>query len=75
MITRQGEKAWQLVQEQLWFEERKSMLNTVVYLTVVRGFAVSQRIDKVLSVYKEMRANAISCNTIIDNTMLGAFAK
>jgi pentatricopeptide repeat protein len=75
VINRQGVKAWQLVQEQLWCEERKSMLNTVVYLTVARGFAISQRSDKVLAVYKEMRADAISCNTFIDNTMFGAFAK
>ena len=30
----------------------KSMINTVVYSTVLKGFAVSKRIDKVLAVYK-----------------------
>ena len=28
------------------------MINTVVYSTVLKGFAVSKRIDKVLAVYK-----------------------
>lgn len=30
------------------------MINTVVYSTVLKGFAVSKRIDKVLAVYKEL---------------------
>jgi pentatricopeptide repeat protein len=75
VINRRGEEAWQLVQEQLRCEDRKSMINTVVYSTVLKGFAVSKRIDKVLLVYKEMRSNAIACNTITYNTMLDACAK
>lgn len=34
----------------------KSMINTVVYSTVLKGFAVSKRIDKVLAVYKDRAA-------------------
>eukprot|EP00930_Biecheleria_cincta_P104744 TRINITY_DN9714_c0_g1_i5.p1 TRINITY_DN9714_c0_g1~~TRINITY_DN9714_c0_g1_i5.p1 ORF type:complete len:867 (+),score=189.92 TRINITY_DN9714_c0_g1_i5:92-2692(+) len=75
VINRRGEEAWQLVQEQVRYDDRKQMINTVVYSTVLKGFAVSKRIDKVLAVYKEMRANAIACNTITYNTMLDACAK
>ncbi|CAE7241489.1 unnamed protein product [Symbiodinium sp. CCMP2592] len=75
VINKQGEEAWQLVQDQLQYDDRKSMVNTVVYSTVLKGFAVSKRIDKVLAVYKEMRNNNIACNTITYNTMLDACAK
>lgn len=75
VINKQGEEAWQLVQDQLQYPNRKSMINTVVYSTVLKGFAVSKRIDKVLAVYKEMRNNGIACNTITYNTMLDACAK
>jgi len=75
VINRQGEEAWRLVQEQLGNEDSKGMINTIVYSTVLKGFAVSKRIDKVLLVYKEMRANSIACNTITYNTMLDACAK
>lgn len=75
VINKQGEEAWQLVQDQLQYPDRKSMINTVVYSTVLKGFAVSKRIDKVLAVYKEMRNNGIACNTITYNTMLDACAK
>jgi len=75
VINRRGEEAWQLVQEQLRYDDRKQLINTVVYSTVLKGFAVSKRIDKVLAVYKEMRDNAIACNTITYNTMLDACAK
>ncbi|CAE6940013.1 unnamed protein product [Symbiodinium natans] len=75
VINKQGEEAWQLVQDQLQYDDRKSMINTVVYSTVLKGFAVSKRIDRVLAVYKEMRNNSIACNTITYNTMLDACAK
>mmetsp|Transcript_13840 Transcript_13840/g.32962 ORF Transcript_13840/g.32962 Transcript_13840/m.32962 type:complete len:870 (-) Transcript_13840:297-2906(-) len=75
VINKQGEEAWQLVQDQLQYSDRKAMINTVVYSTVLKGFAVSKRIDKVVAVYKEMRNNTIACNTITYNTMLDACAK
>mmetsp|Transcript_105684 Transcript_105684/g.187941 ORF Transcript_105684/g.187941 Transcript_105684/m.187941 type:complete len:866 (-) Transcript_105684:186-2783(-) len=75
VINHCGEEAWQLVQDQLQMEDRKSMINTVVYSTVLKGFAVAKRIDKVMGVYKEMKENNISCNTITYNTMLDACAK
>ena len=74
-FNRLGEEAWQLVQEQLRGRDRKSMINTVVYSTILKGVAVSKRIDKVPSVYEEMRTDAIACNTISYNPMLDACAK
>ncbi|OLP79066.1 Pentatricopeptide repeat-containing protein [Symbiodinium microadriaticum] len=73
VINKQGEEAW--LQQAAIVNQGKSMINTVVYSTVLKGFAVSKRIDKVLAVYKEMRNNNIACNTITYNTMLDACAK
>ena len=37
----------------------KSLINTVVYSTVLKGFAVSKRIDKVMAVYKALASGLL----------------
>jgi len=71
----QSDEAWELIHSQLNSEERRGCINTVIYSTVLKGFAVARRIDKVFQVYKEMRSKSIPCNTITYNTMLDACAK
>jgi len=56
-------------------EDRQGCVNTVIYSTVLKGFAVARRIDRVFCVYKEMCKKEIPCNTITYNTMLDACAK
>jgi pentatricopeptide repeat protein len=56
-------------------EEQKHLLNTVVYSTILKGYAASRRSDKMMSLYEEMRDLQIPCNTITYNTMLNAFAQ
>jgi len=73
--NQQPDEAWQLLQAQLDAEESKSCVNTVIYSTVLKGFAVARRIDQVFNVYKEMLNRGIPCNTITYNTMLDACAK
>eukprot|EP00403_Amphidinium_massartii_P027535 CAMPEP_0178403856 /NCGR_PEP_ID=MMETSP0689_2-20121128/17584_1 /TAXON_ID=160604 /ORGANISM="Amphidinium massartii, Strain CS-259" /LENGTH=738 /DNA_ID=CAMNT_0020024823 /DNA_START=125 /DNA_END=2341 /DNA_ORIENTATION=- len=75
VTNNQPEEAWELVHKQLESEERKGCINTVIYSTVLKGFAVARRIDRVFAVYKEMRAKGVPCNTITYNTMLDACAK
>ncbi|CAE8613627.1 unnamed protein product [Polarella glacialis] len=75
VINNYGDEALEFVHQQLESEDRRRMINTVVYSTVLKGFAVAKRIDKVLAVYKEMRDAGIACNTITYNTMLDACAK
>eukprot|EP00928_Gymnodinium_smaydae_P013511 TRINITY_DN14925_c0_g1_i1.p1 TRINITY_DN14925_c0_g1~~TRINITY_DN14925_c0_g1_i1.p1 ORF type:complete len:1086 (-),score=258.09 TRINITY_DN14925_c0_g1_i1:259-3516(-) len=75
VMNHQAEEALQLLHKELECEERKGCINTVIYSTVLKGFAFSKRIDKVFSVYKEMRSNGVPCNTITYNTMLDACAK
>ena len=49
VINRLGEEALQLVQERPRCEDRKSMINTVVDATVLKGFAVSKCINKLVT--------------------------
>merc|ERR1719461_1048726 len=75
VMNDQADEALNLVREQFECKERRDCVNTVIYSTLLKGFAVSKRIDKVMSVYDEMRGKGISCNTITYNTVLDAFAK
>jgi len=70
-----AEEAWELVHSQLENEERRGCINTVIYSTVLKGFAVTRQVDKVFVAYKEMQAKGIPCNTITYNTLLDACAK
>eukprot|EP00747_Dinoflagellata_sp_TGD_P114942 gnl/TRDRNA2_/TRDRNA2_172031_c0_seq19.p1 gnl/TRDRNA2_/TRDRNA2_172031_c0~~gnl/TRDRNA2_/TRDRNA2_172031_c0_seq19.p1 ORF type:complete len:953 (+),score=234.25 gnl/TRDRNA2_/TRDRNA2_172031_c0_seq19:173-3031(+) len=70
-----ADEALQLIQEQRESEEHRACLNTVIYSTVLKGFALAKRIDKVFAVYKEMRNHSILCNSITYNTLLDACAK
>jgi len=75
VANQKADEAWELLNSQMQTEGRKASINTVIYSTVLKGFAVARRIDKVFSVYKEMRSKNIPCNTITYNTMLDACAK
>mmetsp|Transcript_60427 Transcript_60427/g.174342 ORF Transcript_60427/g.174342 Transcript_60427/m.174342 type:complete len:1086 (-) Transcript_60427:65-3322(-) len=75
VVNNQADEAWELIHKELEDEERRGCINTVIYSTVLKGFAVTKRIDKVFVCYKEMRSKGIPCNTITYNTMLDACAK
>lgn len=75
VINGQAEEAWTLVHKELESAERQACINTVIYSTVLKGFAVTKNIQKVFTVYDEMKNKGISCNTITYNTMLDACAK
>lgn len=71
----QADEAWDLVRKQLANEDRAPCINTVIYSTVLKGYATAQKIGKVFTVYREMRRNGVPCNTITCNLMLDACAK
>jgi len=75
VANQQPDEAWDLLHAQLQAEDRQGCVNTVIYSTVLKGFAVQRQIDKVFRVYKDMRKKDIPCNTITYNTMLDACAK
>merc|ERR1719218_137831 len=69
------ESAWQLVHKLLEDEQLSSLVNTVIYSTVLKGFAMAKQVSKVFEVYTEMKARDVQCNTISYNTMLDACAR
>jgi pentatricopeptide repeat protein len=71
---RPGE-AWQLAQKTYNDEATRALVNTVIYSSILKGFAHIKETDQVLAVYKEMKANGVQANTITYNTILNAFAQ
>jgi len=67
--------AWQLT-KQMWSDEHsKTLVNTVIYSSILKGFAHNKETDKVLALYEEMKEHEIQPNTITYNTILNAFAQ
>merc|ERR1719478_1617841 len=69
------EDAWGLVQKMWRDEALRPSVNTVIYSTILKGFAISRQPEKLIQVYTEMKEREIACNTISYNTMLDAYAK
>mmetsp|Transcript_74709 Transcript_74709/g.117794 ORF Transcript_74709/g.117794 Transcript_74709/m.117794 type:complete len:890 (+) Transcript_74709:66-2735(+) len=67
--------AWQLAQKMVNDEATKPLVNTVIYSSILKGFAHTKDTAKVMSVYDEMRVFGIQPNTITFNTILNAFAQ
>merc|ERR1719262_1648213 len=55
-------------------ETRHQYVNTVIFSTILKGFATSRQTGRVLAVHAEMRERGIQCNTITYNTMINACA-
>merc|ERR1719174_734233 len=71
----QPNEALTLVQEIAEDAAKRDILNTVVYSTLLKGFAQSRQPEKVQVVYEEMLDCGISCNTVSYNTMIDANAR
>jgi pentatricopeptide repeat protein len=67
--------AWELVQQMRKEDATRPLVNTVIYSTILKGFAYAKETDKVMSLYEEMKANDIQPNNITYNTILNAFAQ
>jgi len=75
VVNNCSDEAWSLVRKIADDKDDKALLNTVIYSTILKGFAMAKRADRLMALYEEMRAKDIPCNTITYNTMLNAFAK
>merc|ERR1719327_1443258 len=53
----------------------KDILNTVIYSTLLKGFAQARQPARVQDVFEEMKEMGIACNTVSYNTMLDANAR
>jgi pentatricopeptide repeat protein len=67
--------AWQLLNKLLDDDQLHTLVNTVIYSTVLKGFCISKSISKVFNVYSQMRSRDVQCNTITYNTMLDVCAR
>merc|ERR1719321_937620 len=75
VVNAQADEAWDLVRRQQEIDTEDVLVNTVVYSTVLKGFATAKQIEKVFIVYQEMKRRGMECNTITYNTLLDACAK
>merc|ERR1719265_2197700 len=67
--------AWKLVNDLLEDKELAPSVNTVIFSTVLKGFAMIKQTDRVFAVHQEMCDRDIQCNTITYNTMFDACAR
>jgi len=67
--------AWVLAQKIRVDESTSSLVNTVIYSSILKGFAQTKETDKVMACYEEMRSDGVQANTITFNTILNAFAQ
>merc|ERR1719420_664874 len=69
------EEAFELVREIREESEFADILNTVIYSTLLKGFAQTRQPGRVQEVFDEMKQMGIACNTVSYNTMLDANAR
>merc|ERR1719311_947258 len=67
--------AWELAQKMWNDKSTRPLVNTVIYSSILKGFANAKETDKVMALYEEMRGHGIQANTITFNTILNAFAQ
>jgi len=68
-------EAWELTQTMWDDSATRPLVNTVIYSSILKGFAHAKETDKVMALYEEMKRNQIQPNTITFNTILNAFAQ
>merc|ERR1719310_2156830 len=69
------DEALSLVREIRDDDTCKDILNTVIYSTLLKGFAQARQPARVQDVFEEMKEMGIACNTVSYNTMLDANAR
>ena len=70
----QPDEAHQLVLDVRADEDTRDILNTVIYSTLLKGFAQARQPEKVQKVFEEMKIDNIACNTVSYNTMINSNA-
>jgi len=74
VMNRCPEDAWQLTNEVWQNEELRPFVNTVIYSTILKGFAMARQHDKVTVLNEEMKQRGIPKNKITYNTILNSMA-
>eukprot|EP00397_Hematodinium_sp_SG-2012_P004643 GEMP01004655.1.p1 GENE.GEMP01004655.1~~GEMP01004655.1.p1 ORF type:complete len:1075 (+),score=252.38 GEMP01004655.1:158-3382(+) len=70
-----AEGAYELIQQMREDDECVQCLNAVIYCSVLKGFTREKRIDRVWTVYKEMKQYGIELSIVTFNTLIDACAR
>merc|ERR1719277_2999941 len=73
VANRRANDAWEIVQKAWDDDVQRPLLNTVIFSTLLKGFASNS--EKTMQIYEVMRGRGIPCNTITYNTILNTFAQ
>jgi len=68
------EDAWDLIHTTLADPARRSLVNNIIYSTVLKGFAMTKQNEKLFAVYAEIQKEGVDVNTVMYNTMINACA-
>merc|ERR1719221_477383 len=74
VMNRCPEDAWKLTNDVWQNEELRPFVNTGIYSTILKGFAMARQHDKVTALNEEMKQRGIPKNKITYNTILNSMA-
>jgi pentatricopeptide repeat protein len=66
------EGAYELIHQMQDDEQCRGVLNSVIYCSVLKGFAREKRLERVWSVYQEMQTHDVDVSVVTYNTILDA---
>merc|ERR1719161_2094551 len=55
--------------------ERASLVNNIIFSTLLKGFAMTKQTERLFNVYAEMCERGVACNTVTYNTLQDACAR
>merc|ERR1719162_2503168 len=67
--------AWELTNEVWQNEEQRPFVNTVIYSTILKGFAMTRQHDQVTALNEEMKQRGIPKNKITYSTLIKGYCK
>jgi pentatricopeptide repeat protein len=69
------EGAFDLIHQMQDDEQCRNAINSVIYCSVLKGFARERKIDRVWSVYEEMQERSVELSIVMYNTIIDACAR
>merc|ERR1719453_1907577 len=70
-----AERAFDLIQQMHQDEQCRDILNSVIYCSVLKGFARERKIERVCDLYEEMCKKKVEMSLIAFNTLIDACAR
>lgn len=70
-----ADDAYDLIQDMSKDEQTRDLVNSIVYGSILKGFAHQRRFDRVWDVYKEMVARKVQFSLVTFNTLIDACAR